>query len=665
MDRLFSPIMIGNIKSKNRIVMPAMHLNYTPEGEVTDKLVSFYEQRAKGGAGLIIVGGCSVDEYSGGDNLIGLGEDRFIPGLERLVSAVHAHGGLIVPQLYHAGRYAHSFLIGRQSIAPSAIASRFTHEEPREMGLDDIQYAISGFAQAALRTKKAGFDGVEIIGSAGYLISQFLSELTNKRTDRYGGGIANRMRFGLEVIDEVRGAVGPNFPIIIRLAGNDFMPGGGGFQESLTFARELDRMGVDAFNITGGWHETRIPQIPMEVPRGAFVYLAAHIKEVVTHPVIASNRINDPVLASSIIRDGLADMVGLARGMIADPFMPEKLQKGRQDEVMPCIGCNQGCFDNVFELKPVECMVNPQAGHEDELPVVEAHDRGKKVVVAGGGPGGLFAAKTAAQAGHRVVLFDQADKTGGQLWLAGAIEDRKEFANLADTLSRQARIAGVDIRTSQTADAGLIEGENPDCVILATGGRPIMPRIPGVESGQVVQAWDVLSGNVSVGKRVMVVGGGAVGIETAVFIARMGTIDAHTLEFLFQHKAEDIETLYRLSTRGIKEVTVIEMLPKLGKDIGFSTRWVELAMLRRYGVHARTNTSVTGITPDGIHVEREGEKTVLSCDTVVMAVGTGKDNSLEADLKNKVKKVILIGDAKKPRKAMDAIREGFYAAREI
>ena len=329
MFRLLTPIDVGSIRLKNRIVMPAMHLLYTPEGEVTDQLVAFYAERARGGAGLIIVGGCTIDEYSGGANMIGLDHDRFMPGLKRLAKEVHSSGALIGAQLYHAGRYAHSALIGRQAIAPSAITSRFTREEPREMTKEDIKKVIDNYAKAAARAKEAGFDVVEILGSAGYIISQFLSPITNKRTDEYGGNLENRMRFGLEVADAVRKAVGKDFTVFIRIAGNEFVPGGNTNKEARIFAAALAGHGIDAFNVTGGWHETRVPQIPMEVPRAGFAYLARGIKEVVDKPVIACNRINDPMLAERLIIDGMADMVGFARGLIADPMMPEKLMQGR------------------------------------------------------------------------------------------------------------------------------------------------------------------------------------------------------------------------------------------------------------------------------------------------------------------------------------------------
>lgn len=665
MEALFTPIDVGNLKLKNRIVMPAMHLNYTPDGEVTDRLIAFYEERAKGGAALIIVGGCPVDEYSGYLNMIDISDDRFIPGLKKLTDTVHRHGALIASQLFHGGRYIHSAFIGRTPIAPSPISSGLTREEPREMTVDDIKYTTGSFARAAGRAKEAGFDAVEIIGSAGYLITQFLSPVTNKRTDEYGGSLENRMRFGLEVAGAVRNAVGKDFTVLMRLGGNDFMPGGNTNREIRLFAAELEKRGIDAFDITGGWHESKVPQITMGVPRGGYAYLAREIKKVVSKPVISCNRMNNPALADKIIREESADIAGFARGLIADPEMPDKARNGRTNEITPCIGCNQGCLDNVFVMKPIECMVNPRAGHELEVPPTSKTATPKKVMIIGGGPGGLSAARTAAQAGHTVTLYEKSESLGGQLSLAGALPEKREFRTLADVLSRQAKTAGVDIHTNTVANDALVKAENPDVVIIATGGEPIKPGIPGVDGKNVVQAWDVLSEKVDVGNKVIVVGGGAVGIEVATFIAKIGTIDADTLQFLFLNKAEDVETLQELSTKGIKKVTLIEMLEKLGADIGMTTRWVDLQMLSRYGVKAKTRTKVKEITAEGVTVEQEGKNELIKCDTVVLAVGTNSVNPLEEKLKGVVEKVVVIGDAKTPRKAFEAIKEGFFAASEI
>ncbi|MBN2299031.1 MAG: FAD-dependent oxidoreductase [Deltaproteobacteria bacterium] len=662
---LLEPITINNVLLRNRIVMPAMHLNYTPEGDVTEQLVSFYRERSQGGAGLIVVGGCRIDKYSGAPGLIGLDHDSRIPGLKRLVDAVHEHGAAIAVQLYHAGRYLHSGFIGEPAVAPSAIASRFTNEVPRAMTKDDIEETVENYCRAAIRSQEAGFDGVEVLGNTGYLINQFLSAITNTRTDEYGGDLTGRMRFGLELAEAVRSAVGRDFMVQMRLGGNDFMPEGNTLDETLIFARELEKLGIDAFSITGGWHETRVPQLPMEVPRGCYVYLAREVKQTVNKPVIACNRINDPLQAERIIRQGSADMAGFARGLIADPYLPVKLSRGRADQIMPCIACNQGCFDHIFRLEAVACMANPRAGREALVPSVMKADKPKKVIVIGGGPAGLSAAATAAELGHKVELYEKSDDLGGQLNLAGALRERNEFLTLKNALIGKARRSGVEIHTGVEADADHIESCKADAVILASGGRPIMPRIPGIDGSNVVQAWDVLSGKADIGKHAVIIGGGAVGIETGIHIAKTGTLDPEMLHFLFLHQAEKIGTLRDLCTTGIKKVTIIEMLPKIGKDIGVSTRWVELKMLDLYNVQTITCAAVTEITPDGVIVDRQGTFEHIPCETIVIAVGTASLNTLEKTLQQKAMQIFTVGDAASPRKAFEAIREGFDTARRI
>ena len=562
--KLFTPIEIGPITLKNRVVMPAMHLLYTPDGEVTDQLVDFYVERADGGAGLIIVGGCPIDDASGMSAMILLTEDRFIPGLARLTGAIHDRGAKIAAQLYQAGRYAFSAMIGgKQSLSASAVRSKFTGEIPKEMTKDDIKWVVGNFAQATRRAREAGFDAVEILGSAGYLICQFLSPLTNMRTDEYGGGFDNRMRFGLEVAEAVREAAGPNMAVIIRLAGNDFMPGSNTNIETAQFAVTLEAKGIDGFNVTGGWHETRVPQIPMNLPRGGYVYLAQGIKEAVNKPVIACNRINHPDLAERILREGRADLVGVARGFIADPAWAQKAQNGRADQINVCIACNQGCFDHVFTLQPINCLVNPRAGMERERAITPA-SKSKNIMVVGGGPAGLTFARTAAERGHKVTLFEKADQLGGQINLAAVLPERREFLTMIRSAENMARENGVDIRLGQDVDASFIERENPDVVAIATGGRPLDAPFPGGDLPHVVQAWDVLAGNVDVGRRVVICGGGAVGCEAALLLARIGTLTPEELHFLFVHQAESAETLYERCTKGIKDVTLVEMTGRIG-----------------------------------------------------------------------------------------------------
>ncbi len=325
LKKLLTPLKVRDIELRNRIVMTAMHLNFTPDGRVNDRLVAFYEERARGGTGLIIVGGCIIDDYAGATWMLDLRDDSSVEGHSILVDAIKRHGAAASCQLYHAGRYSHSISIeGRQAVAPSAVISRFTREEPRAMTLDDIQQTIGAYAQAASRVREAGYDIVEVLACTGYLICQFLSPITNLRTDEYGGTWENRMRFGLEVADAIRASVGPDFAVMFRIAGHDYMEGGNTNREWALFAAELEKHGVDGINVTGGWHETRVPQLPMSLPRGGFAYLAAGVKDKVDIPVVASNRINDVFIADEILRMEMADLAGMARALIADPYLAGK-----------------------------------------------------------------------------------------------------------------------------------------------------------------------------------------------------------------------------------------------------------------------------------------------------------------------------------------------------
>ena len=662
---LFSPIHINRMTLKNRIVMTAMHLGYTPQGEVTDQLVAFYAERARGGVGLIIVGGCPIDEYGGMLGMISLNHDRFIPGLQRLTSAVKEGGAEIAAQLYQAGRYTHSAMIGgRKPFSASAVRSRLTGETPRVLELDEIPGVQDKFAEAAVRARQAGFDAVEILGSAGYLICQFLSPLTNLRKDHYGGSLENRMRFGLEVTEKVRRAVGPDYPVIIRLAGNDFMEGSHTNREAAIFASELDKLGIDLFNVTGGWHETRIPQLTMHVPQGAFAYLAQGIKSAVKHPVIASNRINDPRLGEAIIRRGEADMVTMARGLLVDPELPNKAMDGRENLIYHCVACNQGCFDRIFQLRPVTCLVNPKAGMEWDIKITPT-TRAKKVLVIGGGPAGMKAAVTAAERGHEVLLAEKRNVLGGQLLLNESIPGRKEMVTAARDLEDNLRALPVKLLLSTEAGVSLVKEIGPDALIVATGAVPSRPDIPGIGTDKVVMAWDVLSAKVGTGKRVVIIGGNAVGLETALYLASQGTIPPEVLHFLVTHRAESMETIETLLNKGTKEVCVVEMTKKAGQDIGSSTRWTVMAELRRLGVEILTGARAVEIREDGVTIERDERRHLLPADTAVVAAGSSSQNKLAAELKDLVPEIHVIGDAQSPRNALEAIREGFLVGLKV
>ncbi len=666
-DPLFQPIKINKMEVSNRIYLPAMHLAMAENYQVTDRLVSFYAERARGGAGIIIVGYATIDELSGNTTNIGAHDDSFLPGLSKLASAIKENGARAGVQLNHSGRYNHSFFTGgKQPVAPSPIASRLTKETPRELTIDEIKKIIERFADAAQRVQKAGFDAVEVLSGTGYLISEFLSPLTNKRTDEYGGPFENRIRFGLEVMQAIRERVGADFPLIVRMNGNDFMPGGQDPAELRRYARELtEKAGVDAICVNVGWHEARVPQITTSVPRGAFAYLARKIKENVHVPVIASHRINDPQTARELIADGMCDMVAMGRALIADPFLPKKTEQGREDAIVHCVACAQGCFDNLFKLKHVECLCNPRAGHEIDLREIPA-PAPKNVAIIGGGAAGMCAAIAAADRGHRVTIYERSDRLGGQLHLAGAPPGRREFAILAADLEKQVRVRdAIKVRLKCEAGPSEIKKHNPDYVIVATGARPMTPPIPGIELPHVVQAWDVLEKKVYTGRKVVIVGGGAVGVETALFIAERGTISAEVLKFLLINKAEDPDTLYELCTCGTKQVTLIEMLETIGKDFGKTTRWTMIQDIERSGVQVMTATRAKQITSHGIIVEKDETEIEIQADTVVIAAGAKPENSITQWLKNEGIPHTVIGDAQKIGMAFDAIHQGYAAGRAI
>ena len=664
-DLLFQPITINRMEVKNRIFMPAMHMNMAGNYAVTDRLVDFYAERARGGAGMITVGYATVDELSGNPGNIGAHKDIYIPGLARLAAAIRDNGARSSVQLNHAGRYNHSMLMGgKQPLAPSAIASRLTRETPRELEIADIEAIIERFAQAAGRVKTAGFDAVEILSGTGYLISEFLSPLTNRRTDQYGGTFENRICFGLEVIRAVRQAVGSEFPLLVRLNGNEFMKGGSSRQELQDYAVRLAGEGVDALCVNVGWHEAQVPQIVTEVPRGVFGYLARGIMELVSIPIIASHRINDPDVAREMIADGQCDMVAVGRALIADPYFPEKARSGHGDDIVHCVACGQGCFDNLFKMKAVECLCNPQAGYEKSRAIGTA-EKPLDVMVVGGGAAGMSAAISAAARGHRVTLHEIGDHLGGQLLLAGAPPGREEFLELARDLDRQVELSGTTVVFNSCVDETMLNSAPPDAVILATGGLPITPSIPGVDLAHVVQAWDVLTESVATSCRVVVIGGGAVGIETALLLAEKGTLSGEALKFLLVHGAESVEDLYGLATHGSKTVTVIEMLDELGKNFGKSTRWGMVQDVERYGVKTRATSKVVEITADFVRIERDGQVEDILADCVVLAVGTRSCNPLQEVVAARGIAVRVVGDAVRPAMVFDAIHEGFIAGCEI
>lgn len=664
--KLFEPISIGPVTLANRVVMTAMHLNYTPTGHVSDKFLEFYRARARGGTGLIVIGGADInDQSSGMDFMLSIKDDDTIPGLAQFVDAMHAEGAKVAVQLYMAGAYSHCGMKGLPVLAPSEYVSKFSRAKTTAMTPEDIDRVQGDFAAAARRAKEAGFDGVEVLGSAGYLICQFLSPKTNMREDEYGGSLENRMRFGLETIRKVREAAGPDMAVLVRVAGNDFVPDSHTNKESREFARAAQEAGADCINVTGGWHESRVPQITMDLPQAGYVYLARGIKENVTVPVVGCNRINDPFIAEEVLKEGVADLVGVARGLIADPEFVNKAKEGRYDEIRHCVACNQRCFDHVFMLQPIGCMVNPRAGKEPETAYGPASSS-KKIVVAGAGPAGCEFALIAAERGHKVTIYEKEQEIGGQVLWAAEATNKPDFHYIFDYYRTMLRKAGVEVCTGTAVTPDLVKDEKPDLVVVATGAAPFKPPIEAVEAPNVYQAWDVLKGTAQTGKDVVVVGGGSVGLETAIFLAVKGTISPEQLYFLTLHNAESPEVLRELMVKGVKNVTVIEMMRRIAQDVGPSTRWVLLKELALRGITTITEAKMKEISEKKIvYTDAEGKDVTLVADSVVLAMGARPENTLAKELEGCGVEIRVIGDANKCGRIGNAIEDAFALAREV
>ncbi len=662
---LFSSIRINTLEIKNRIAYPSLGLLYSRDGKLNGRYFNYFQERANGGAGLVTVGPVGVDFIGSGAIALSLAHDEAIPDFRKLSGIIKDGGARAWVQLFHAGAYSHPmFVDGQQPIAPSAVYSRYSQTTPREMTVEDIHQVQEAFAQAAERAKAAGFDGVEILASAGYLITQFLSPRTNQRTDDYGGSFENRVRFPRELIELVRKRLGSGYPLTIRMAGNDFVRGSNTDADTPEFARVYEQAGADAINVTGGWHESRIPQLPMHLPRSAFAFLALNIKKAVSVPIIASNRISDPNSAEQIIKDGYADMVNLGRVLIADPQWPQKAFEGKVDEIRPCVGCSQGCTDEVFNGRPVFCVGNARAGFEGERQLLKTDDP-KKVMVVGAGAGGLEAAVTAAICGHQVDVYEKDSDIGGQLWIAGAPPHKQEILEFIRYYRAQINKHQIPLHLNTTVDTHVVKKQNPDYIILAEGAEPLLPQIDGYDDPCVYSAWQVLKGNPLLGKSVAVIGGGSVGLETALFIAAKGTITPETLHFLFMYEAVSPERLRELMFQGSSKVTVFEMLSRIGQDVGKSTRWILFDNLKRFKVSVKTGTTVTSIRKGTVKFKKDDKEEEMQFDHVVLASGSQSVPGLSAKVKKLGIPFATVGDGIRPGKLNEAIHGGFLAAVNI
>jgi 2,4-dienoyl-CoA reductase-like NADH-dependent reductase (Old Yellow Enzyme family)/thioredoxin reductase len=634
--KLFEPGRIGSLELKNRLVMPPMGTNYAlKDGSVTQRQIDYYEERAKGGIGLVILEISCVDSPVGkaAARQIAIGDDRFIPGLNKLAEAIRRHGAKAAIQIHHAGRQTSARLTGHQPVAPSPIPAP-GGEQPRELTHSEIAALVDRFAEAAERAKKAGFDGVEIHGAHGYLVSQFLSSLSNLRQDAYGGSVENRARFLLEVIEAIRGRVGRSYPVWCRLSAMEIGAEGGiTLEETQAVAQLAEKAGVDAIHVSA--HMIRpARRSPMAEPPGIFVPLAEGIKRVVSVPVIAVGRI-PPEIGESVLGDGKADFISIGKALLADPHLPQKVAMGSMEDITPCLRCLT-CLDSLgWRKEGLCCVVNPTLGREREYELKPAGSP-RKVIVVGGGPGGMEAARVAALRGHRVVLFDDGDELGGQLLLAVKPPFKDTIETFRQYLVGQVTKLGVELCLRQRFTAEMLHELKPDVVVLATGVKPFIPQIPGVQSKKVLQASEVLTG-AEAGERVAVIGGELVGCETALYLVEQG-----------------------------KKVTVMRRGLKLATKVHHFIREPLLGRLQFKGVSLLTGIEYEEITEAGVVIRTStGERKVVEAETVVLAAGAVPDTELLAALQGKVARVFSVGDCVEPRGIREAVEEGYKAGLDI
>ena len=661
--RLFSPITIHGMTLKNRIVMPAIHHLYTEDGYASPRFNEYYWERVEGGAGMIIVGSCRFDGYGAKANSMSLAEDATIPGWKEFTDGVHERGGKVAVQLYHAGRYMprRDVPCGGEALSPSATYASYTRETAPEMTKEQIRNLLGDYAAGAKRAVAAGFDAVEISASSGYLLCQFLSPLTNHRTDEYGGSFENRCRFPLEVITAVREAVGPDYPLILRLGAEDFVPDSNKLADSMRFAPLAEAAGIDCFNVTGGWHETKVPQLTGDLPRGGLSYLGKGIKRVVSVPVMMCNRITGPDTAERILALEKADLIGFGRPLIADPELPNKAMRDNASGIRPCMACNQGCLANTFFDRPVTCLVNGICGRELEYPVLPASPA-LRILVVGGGPAGCEAALRAAQRGHQVTLMERTDALGGQLKPCTRIPGRQEFGELIRYYENNLKAAGVEVILNHAVTPQ--DALSYDRVIIASGGSPNRTELP-LETGAipVYTSAQILDGSIVPGRRIVIVGGSYIGCFLAQYLARDAAMDGDELFYAVSNhtdSAEDIEA--RLNTCD-REITLLEKGKKIGFGFESGTSWPVLGDLSRLHVPFRKNALVTAVNAEGVHVRetaKDGSEKeyFIPADCVITATGVHADDSLYREISKIHGHVSIIGNAEKLGKAIDAIRAG-------
>ncbi|CNB26903.1 2%2C4-dienoyl-CoA reductase [Yersinia enterocolitica] len=645
---LLAPLDLGFTTLKNRVLMGSMHtgLEELPDGP--QRLAAFYAERAAGGVGLIVTGGIAPNKkgvvYQGASVL---NDATQVPHHQIVTDAVHLAGGKIALQILHTGRYSYQ----KQPVAPSALQAPINPFAPQELSHDEVLQTIADFAHCAQLARQAGYDGVEVMGSEGYLINQFLTARTNQRNDEWGGDFTRRMRFAVEIVRAVRAATGPDFILIYRLSMLDLVEDGSSWDEIELLARAVEQAGATLINTGIGWHEARIPTIATMVPRAGFSWVTRKLMGKVNIPLITTNRINDPSVAEQVLTDGCADMVSMARPFLADAAFVQKAAQDRADEINTCIGCNQACLDQIFDGKLTSCLVNPRACRETEMPVLPT-EAPKRLAVVGSGPAGLAFAVTAASRGHQVTLFDAATDIGGQFNIAKQIPGKEEFYETLRYFRRQLVLHGViqqlntPVQPEQLADF--------DEVILACGIRPRLPAIKGIEHPKVLTYLDVLRDKKPVGKRVAIIGAGGIGFDTAEYLSQSGDSSSLDSRAFSQEWGIDQDLAQRggLSPVGGKvhpsprQIFLLQRkTSKVGEGLGKTTGWIHRTSLAMRGVRMLNSVSYESIDDEGLHIIRAEQASCLPVDTIIICAGQEPRRELHQPLLEMGKTVHLIGGA--------------------
>lgn len=659
---LFRPLDLGFTQLKNRVLMGSMHtgLEEVPGGH--KRMAKYFADRAKGGVGLIVTGGIGPNAEGSTHPICKLlDSDEAVEHHKHITDAVHEEGGKICMQILHTGRYA----FNDKLVAPSPIRAPINKFVPVELDEAGIEKQIQDFIFAATQAQKAGYDGVEIMGSEGYFLNQFIAARTNQRDDQWGGDYQNRIKLPLDVVRRVREAVGTDFIIIYRLSMLDLVEGGSTFDEVVQLGLAIEEAGATIINTGIGWHEARIPTIATKVPRAAFTWVTAKYREKLNIPVITSNRINTPEVAEEVLARGDADMVSMARPFLADPDFVIKAEKGLSQEINTCIGCNQACLDHVFEGKIASCLVNPLACHETEFDFSPV-DTPKRIAVIGAGPAGLATATSAARRGHKVTLIDAASEIGGQFNMAKKIPGKEEFYETLRYFGVQIEKYGVELKLNTRVNVEDLNNGEFDEVVIATGIKPRTPAIPGIEHEKVVSYIDVLTNKKTIGQKVAVIGAGGIGFDVSEYLTHAGEATSLNIKGFMQEWGVDMELDARGGIEGVKpqfeqsprEVFLMQRkTSKVGANLGKTTGWVHKAGLAKKGVKMLADCQYLGINDAGIEITISGEKTLLEVDNVVICAGQDPLKELVEGL-NKPHHIVGGADVAAELDAKRAINQG-------